>query len=91
MRDHVRPGRLITEATTENIEHVHSLINDDPRVTKEKIQVQSAREENVEKQDIRRKTSKECDRIHRCPRMKKEDIEMILEKILFKSEAISIS
>jgi hypothetical protein len=49
----------------------------------------SGEAENVEKQNIyKKKSSNECDRIHRCLRTKKEVIEIISAKILFKLEAI---
>ncbi|CAF1493651.1 unnamed protein product [Didymodactylos carnosus] len=42
LEDEARPGRPITETTTENIEQVRLVIDDDPRVSIEEIQEQTA-------------------------------------------------
>lgn len=42
VEDKERPGRPITEATSENIEEVRSLITDDPHITIEEIEVQTS-------------------------------------------------
>jgi hypothetical protein len=39
--DKTRPGRPITETRSENIEQVHSIINDDPYITVEELQAQT--------------------------------------------------
>ncbi|CAF1346565.1 unnamed protein product [Rotaria sordida] len=41
IEDEERPGRPITETTFENIEQVHSIINDDPYITIEELQAQT--------------------------------------------------
>jgi len=41
VEDEDRPGRPITETTSENIEQVRDLINDDPYVTIDELEVQS--------------------------------------------------
>ena len=41
IEDEARPGRPITETTSENIEQVRRLINDDPYITIEEIQEQT--------------------------------------------------
>ena len=41
LEDEARPGRPVTETTSENIEQVRLIIDDDPRVTIEEIQEQT--------------------------------------------------
>jgi len=41
IEDHPRPGRPVTETTSENIEEIRSLINDDPHLTIDEIQVET--------------------------------------------------
>ncbi|CAF3577768.1 unnamed protein product [Rotaria sordida] len=41
VEDKERPGRPLTEITSENIEQVHSIINDDPYVTTEELQTET--------------------------------------------------
>ncbi|CAF0968457.1 unnamed protein product [Rotaria sp. Silwood1] len=41
IEDETRPGRPITEATSENIEQVHSIINDEPYITVKELQAQT--------------------------------------------------
>ncbi|CAF3424148.1 unnamed protein product, partial [Rotaria socialis] len=42
VEDEERPGRPITETTSENIELVRSLINDNPNITIKEMEVQTA-------------------------------------------------
>ncbi|CAF5132151.1 unnamed protein product, partial [Rotaria sp. Silwood1] len=41
IEDETRPGRPVTETTSENIEQVHLLIDDDPHITIEEVQEQT--------------------------------------------------
>ncbi len=41
IEDEARPGRPVTETTSDNIEEVHLLIDDDPHITIEEVQEQT--------------------------------------------------